>query len=309
MPTTLAEIVTEINVRFPRSVTANTTTLTNSMLDMLREVCGRYPFWFLRIDPGFYLPTQFQMTETELQGLTHYQTNWVDRGWLHLPSGTDRVILAAPSLQGQYDQTSNQWKPVKASRMNYVNQYNLNGSFVQSMYVEPGSSFYCRSDWSSTGQPTHCFLETGLDGSGNECSWLRFSPIPNDDYLFAVSFYVSEPIPTASDSSQTNRLFQEYPEVAITVGLLCTAEYFAEAQYIEYYRKRLWGDPPRGGYGKLSAYAGLIGNMIRDSKRKREQDDQTIPQYLGARGAVGRTGSGIGRNRYRGVYTGKWGFS
>lgn len=310
MPTTLDEIVSEVNSRYPRSVTANTTTLTASLYDMLREICGRYPFWFLRYDPGSYLPTQFELTAAELTALTHYQTNWVDRGWLHVVSGTDKYVIAAPAIQGQYDANATYWKPTKVSKVNFVNQYNLRGNFVQSLYIEGGSSFFCHADWANTGQPNTVYLETGLDGSGNECSWLRFAPIPNDNYLYAVSFYAAEPIPTTNVSSTTtNRLFQEYPEVAITAGLLCSAEYFGEMQQIQYFRQKLWGEPSRAALGKLSANSGLIGQMIRDSKRRREQEDQTIPQYRGARGAVGRSGNGVGRNRLRGVYVGRWGFS
>lgn len=307
MPT-ITDIVTKVVTRFPRMDTVAEGQITTDIYSWLKEVCSEYPFWFLRIDPGNVLPSNFPFEDiSDIALETHYKTDWLDRGWLHAREGQEKYFLAAPAAVGQYDTDATKWYNCAAQKINYVKEFGPRGTQYSDLEVQFSGGALARVNWNSHSRPTRVFFETGQDGTGASVSWLRFNPIPEKDYLYAVSFTLDKPLNYGSPI--TNRFFQEYPECAVYLGMMFAADYFNEAQAYAFYHTKVYGYAPGGVQATphIPRRAGYIEKMKRDTQRKTEQQDQTVPVYKGAGWAVGRAGGNV--RSPRGTYYGKDGFS
>jgi hypothetical protein len=301
---TITNIQTRIERRFPRIDTEVSTEITSNIYDWLADICSEYPFWFLKVHPGNLFPANFPLDAiTDLNALTHMQTDWLDRGWLHVQADQEKYFLAGPAAQGKYDQDDSKWAKVKAQKVYFVKQFDERGNFKVDLPIHMGSQNMSHATWSSTGTPQRVFFESGLDSSDNEVSWLRFNPIPREDMIYAVSFALTSPINYGTPI--TNRFFQEYPEAAVCAGMMFAAEYFSEARDYQHFHTKLYGDPS-GGFATRKL--GFVEKMKRDTRKRSEQEDFTFGIYQGMRGSNGRAGAG-GRNRYQGTYYGRDGFS
>lgn len=304
--TTITTIVDRVTKRFPRIDSEVTTELTSDMYEWIKDLCSEFPFWFLHIDPGNTFPGNFPLSDiTDLDLLTHYKTDWLDRGWLHVKEGQEKYLLAAPAVQGRYDADASKWDSVCAQKIKYVKEYNQRGNFLFDLEVQMSSRASSRTTWSSTSRPQRVLFETGQDSTGKAVSWLRFNPVPDKDYIYQVAFVLNQPI--SYGTPLTNRFMQEGTECCITYGMLFCAEYFNEMKAIEYYRQKLYGNDMAPQYS--ARRWGYIEKLKRDTRRKTEQEAQTIPQFKGAGGAVGRVPGGQGNYPYRGTYYGRDGFS
>lgn len=290
-----AYVLQRVGERFPRTDSVLQAMITNDIFkNFIREICSQYPYWFLKVVPGHTFPASFPLAnEAALTSYTKVTGAWLDRGWLHVQPGVARYVFSAPAEFGEsFDDDASFWSDVQIQQLDYVKEFNLRGSFIRDLECKPGSGHFTQTDWSSRGQPAIALWETGVDDSGNRISWLRFNPTPQNHAIYAVGFTLRVPINYDPDSpstgNTTNRMLEEYPEVFIHAGMLQAAEYFNEARNIEYYSKKLWGIPNDGGKGKTKQAEGSMAKMKRDTERWHRQNNDSIPIFLGARGAVGR---------------------
>lgn len=303
MAKTFQEVLDRVKTRFPRTDSALETMLQTDIFEnFTRNICSQYPYWFLRYEPGNNLPLNFPTDDTDLQSRTPVFGDWLDRGWLRTSPGKNKYLIAAPANLGDpYETDSSYWSYVEVRSVEYVRQFNYNGSLVADLEVVRGSRYENQSNYANQNQPRIVKWETG-NLNGEQVSWLVFNPVPENYGIYAVEFMLRVPLNYASGSSYTNRMLEAYPEVLINAGMLMAAEYFGEYQAIEYYRGVLWGIPDDGRIGKMKQREGLIAKMKRDSLATFEQETFSVPQYRGARGAVGRGGLPRRRVPGRGVY-------
>lgn len=300
-------IVDRVTSRFPRVDTTVTAQVTSDIYEWIKDICSEFPFWFLRIDPGDTFPTaRFPIADiTDVAGYTHYKTNWLDRGWLHAVEGREKYPLSAPAAQGQYDTDAAKWSDVTVQKVQYVKEFDARGSMRMDLEVHMSSRSMSRAHYSQNSRPTKAYFESGLASDGSKVSWLRLNPIPDKDYIYAVSFILDRPINYGSPV--TNRFIQEEQELVINLGMMFAAEYMNELRAYEFYHRKLYGNPEAPTHS--GRRYGLIEKAKRKTRSKTEQEAQTIPQFKGAAGAVGRVPGAPGYQAYRGSYYGKDGFS
>lgn len=298
----------QVKTRFPRTTAALETHLATNLFDnFVRDICSRYPYWFLEVPPGYEIPEDYPEDEADLLSRTPVFGDWLDRGWLHVKPDQSRYVLAAPADFGpDFETDPAYWDYVQAREIDFVKEYNFSGSQARDLEVVQGSRHYTVTHFATETQPRVAIWETGNIG-GKRVSWIRLNPVPTEHRIYCIQFTLKRPIdydpgiPTIGDF--TNRLLEEYPEVMVTAGLLEAAKWFNEPDAIVEYRGELYGLPDDGRLSKAGKQReGLIARMKADTRSYKKQDVYSVPQYLGARGAVGR--EGVSRNRFRrpGIY-------
>lgn len=297
MASTFQDVLDRVKIRFPRTDSVLENMLQTDIFDnFVRNICSQYPYWFLKYSPGDKLPLNFPTDDTDLQSRTPIFGDWLDRGWLRTSPGKNKYVIAAPADLGDpFETDAAYWSNVEVRTVDYVRQYNYNGSLVQDLEIVSSSRYENASNYATQQQPRVVKWESGIV-NGETVSWLVFNPVPQKYGIYAVQFHLRVPIDYVSGTSYTNRMLNEYPEVFINAGMLAAAEYFNEQRAIEYYRGILWGIPDDGRIGKQKQREGLIAKMKRDTIAADRQGTYSVPQYLGARAAVGR--GGLDRSRY-----------
>lgn len=296
-------VLDRVKQRFPRTDAELELILATDIFEnFTRDICSRFPYWFLQYPPGYTLPADFPTDEADLISRTPVFGEWLDRGWLRVEPDKDRYLLSAPAdLGDNFDQDAAYWTNVDSQMVDFVKEFAYNGSMARDLEVVGDSRYFTVAEFNEELQPRIVFWETG-EIDGERVSWLRFNPTPKRYHIYAVQFRLKQPVDydpglAVPTGDFTNRMLEEYPEVLINAGMLMAAEYFNEEKAVLYYRSKLYGNPDDGRRsvrGKQNE--GLIARMKRDSHRRNNQEAFTIPQFLGARAALGR--DGVTRNRF-----------
>jgi hypothetical protein len=279
------------------------------LLDWMKDICANYPWWFLQVIPGTTSLVQ-QFPFDDLTDLTAYSNaivtgiggsaGWVDRGWLRVNAGQSRYPVWAPALPINHDTDASNWSQVGISRIQFVKQFDYNGVFMADLEcasdVDRIGSF---TTYGNRGKPVTCWFETVATETLGENSYINFTPIPDQTYLYQISFVMKQSPMYDVGLSASNMFMNAYPEVCKYAIIIKACEYFEESEARKQYEEILWGNPPKGKTLSVQNACGLIANARRDSQNRYRQASQTMPQYLGARGALGRGGTSGGRRSYR----------
>lgn len=293
---TLAYVIDRINERYGRQKASVKARLVGDLNEWISRACRRFNFWFLEQDPGIKIIRQFPLAQTDFSTLTKQFGNWVDKGWLLAESGTPCYSFAYPSREwlklDSGEITEDGWLWGEITHILYVKEFDSTGSFLRDLPVLPYSSFNTFTKWDKKTRPDRVSFQTV-----NGVSLLHFAPTPDQKYLYQVRTKLAA-LPPLDRADSTNDMLRTYPEMVITAGLLIAADYFHEAQEIQYHSARLYGaeyaatqDPTKVTPG------GLLGEALADSRRRDKSEADQLRVYASSHRALGRDNGRV-RSRY-----------
>lgn len=296
---TLAYVLDRINERYGRQKASVKARLVGDLNEWIARACRRFSFWFLNQDPGLDIVDQFPLASTDLSTLTPIKGRWVDKGWLVTQANTPSYAYAYPTVEA-VDPTASDSQPLdpkawtwgELTHLLYVKEFDSTGSFLRDLPILPYSEFMTFTKWDKPTRPDRVTFQTG-----NGVSVLHFAPTPDQAYLYQVRARLANLLPLDRADS-TNAMLMTYPEVVITAGLLIAAEYFHEAQEIQFYSMKLYG----GEYAQVMdptkvTPGGLLGEVIADSRRRSKSEADQLRVYASSNRALGRDNGRI-RSRY-----------
>lgn len=285
-PDTIAELKDRVTRTFPRSNSEIEAIFDTDVDTWLGRLSRTYPYWFLTVNPGNVLPLTFPIadlgTPTPLRG------KWLDRGWLRVEEGVESYTICSP-VEDSEAANNTFWIDWRIQRVNWVKEFNDQGTFLNDLEVRSTNEVFSFKNYNRETRPNSVWWE-----SYEGYSILRFHPVPDDYYLFAVSFTLADS-PSYVDGADTrNRWLTFAPEAAYHYCMLKMAEYFDEPELIKYHERELFGDPPRKDHTSIENYQGLLGDLQRESRRRDKQITRDIPIFTSVKQSVGRNG---GRRR------------
>lgn len=292
---TLAYVIDRINERYGRQKASVKARLVGDLNEWISRACRRFNFWFLHLDPGLGVVSQFPLASSDFSSLTEKKGNWVDRGWLRVEANTPYYLFAYPSQEGIDTSgavVSKGWMWGEITHLLSVKEFDSEGSFLRDLPVLPYSEFSTFTKWDKQTRPDRVTFQTV-----NGTSVLHFAPTPDQAYLYQVRAKLAS-LPPLDRADSTNVMLQTYPEMVITAGLLIAADYFHEAQEIQYHAVRLYGaeyaqyqDPTKVTPG------GLLGEALADSRRRNKSEADQMRVYQSSHRALGRDNGRV-RSRY-----------
>lgn len=255
---------------------------------VVRTICSEYPYWFLRVEPGNVFPKSFPISSDDLLGWDRPFSRFLDRGWLLVDSGDDTYSIATTALPGYGDQNSDFWDFVPIQQVNSVKEFDMSGDCVKSLTISRGSRALSNKTYNKEGQPSEVLWETGQSVDYQTFSWLTFNPKPDRTRIYQLDFFLSYPLdffPIPNNQEvYSNSFIQNYPEVAVAIGMLYYSEWYNDARLMTYWDQKLHGNAQAV---TASNREGLIGGMRKDSVRRKDQGTFSVPVYTGGREATG----------------------
>lgn len=255
-----------------------------SVTDLLREICVDFPYWFLTVEPGIVVPAALPYAVAPTTFLSPGNTRFLDQGWFLTSTGVEYYPLFVA-----LDQLGNQnWAPVEASQIHWVNQYTIEGGFCSNIAVNDSEVHFSQGAprTSNPGVP-----QSVMPYTQNGVTYLRFNPVPQDEYLIATSFQLAYPPWIQVGNEITNWAFQYFPRLIELCVKICYANFYHEVEAKKDYMRELYGDA--GGKVRSDIpFGGLIATMKNDTWKRNEQRTQETPLMRSSLDAVGRGGYG-----------------
>lgn len=299
----LAYILDRVRRRFPRTDRNLEDMLATDLPEQFRQLCSRYPFWFLSVYPSSYNLEQTYESVVEASGENAVES-WIDKGWLRTSkyvTDYDFWVPAALETSATYDDPDESllWVPAQVRKLEFVKMYERTGAVKADLPVVNMDKFYSFASFGMTtpGEPVMATLVRSPGG----CA-LRLHPVPADTYILAVGFRLAVTPFYRESGDITTAAFQLYPELGINLGLLAAAEYFGELPAVQYYTQKLFGNPPKGTNMSMSASGGIVGDILKESRDQFSQSSPVVSTHTGIRAAVGRGGVTGNRSPRHGLY-------
>lgn len=279
---TIGEIKTAMDLEFGKTSARLTVDyVIDKVTDHLREVCSDFPFWFLRVDPGFKVPALFPIETLPPFGLD----TWLDNGWFMTAPGVDYYPINF-AAGGTPDEPT-LWGAAEASRLNSVKIYTLSGHFQTDLKVVGSNLFWGNPDIGrDRGKPYQATLQRGGDGR----MYIRLHPVPSEVMLVCLSYQLATPPWVGAGDSRTNLMSVVYPRCLKALVGLVYCDFFHDAKAEAKYTKQLYGSTDYGNTSTMVPERGLIGKMKIDTEFREIQDADELPYYASLSEAVGRGG-------------------
>lgn len=95
---TLRYIIDKVKLRYGQSDPRLENQIVPELTDRMREICSKYPFWFLDVEPGTDVFASLPLPQDQSWVLptTTQPNGWVDRGWLVISAGVPTYGLQLP---------------------------------------------------------------------------------------------------------------------------------------------------------------------------------------------------------------------
>ena len=281
---TIGEIKNSIRLEFGKNSPRLDTIIQDEVTARLREICSDFPYWYLKLDPGFDLPESFPFAEeTDLP--TSGAGNFLDQGWLKIVAGQEYYPLYIPTTGTPGSPAT--WVQVEASRINYAKVFSIQGGFQTDLGVSGGNVYWSGPGTSREfGNPQNIMLQNAVDGN----SYIRLHPAPNQTYLLALSFNLATPPWIGSGDNAVNFITKYYPRMVKLVAGLCYSDFFHDAKMYAKYSRELFGDTDDGKNTSNIPNGGLVGKMKRDTQFREIQEADEMPYYASMSESLGRGG-------------------
>lgn len=282
---TIGEIKAAMDVEYGHTSARLTVDyIIDKITDHLREICSDFAFWFMRVDPGFYLPSLFPITTVPAFGMA----SWLDNGWFMTAPGVNHYPLCyggAGAINGQ----PTGWGDADVCRLNNVKVYSLQGNIQSDLKVVGSNLFWGSTDIGrNEGQPYQAMLQRGPDGK----MYIRLHPTPSQVQLICVSYQLAVPPWTGAGDNRINLMTTVYPRAVKALCGLVYSDFFHDAKAEAKYMKQLFGSTDYGSNNTQIPEKGIIGKMKIDTEFREIQDADEMPYYASLGEALGRGGGG-----------------
>lgn len=305
-PNTLAEVLDQIKQRFPRHNAAFDAYATSNIESWLDHLTRLFPWWFFTTNAGTLLRSSFPIAS--LASVTLKAGSWADLGWLITTAGTQVYDIYTVASEANYYTSPSDatlWHLAMCQEVRYVYEFDANGSFLQDLDVQDDVSALTFMGYQTRQRPVQVMWRT-LENR----SQLVFDPIPDDRYLYAVSFtQSSSPMYTRDSGVTYNHKWLTYcPEAVVQYGIMKAAQYFDEPGLAKQAEKELMGEPanihlPRS----KKPYLGLLDVLRNDTIKKQQQFELEKLQIFNSKsGASGRGGSGNNLTMHQKYFSPNW---
>lgn len=291
---TLDYIVNRVRTRFGRTTPELEEQLILDITDELRGVCAEFPYWFLRFDPGMDAVAGFPYANAAALAAADILEPWLDSGWFYTTDSVENYAVFSPLLGITNEHL---WGQAELAQVNWAKVYSLEGKFLSDLKVVNGDVMWSRQNYAETGTPTRLFPFT----KGHQ-TYLRLSPIPDQEYVIAVSGQFAYPPWFRVGNSYTNVILAYYPRVLFHIGMMYYAEYFQEVNIREFHRNILYGDAG-GRTHSAVANIGLIGQMRIDTRNRETQETPDVAYGESVKDLLGRDGRAHLRRPGSGFYS------
>jgi len=260
--------------------------LARRLQDRINDLCRQYTFQFLDVIPD---PSILQYIHINKPvDISDFITvnNFFAQGWLGLTSGKGIYPFKGPVINydmpmgetigyfGDIEYIKNQVFSLQKVQCLYdVKCYDTSGQYIGNIAVEQDpNTFYSAGDFSQdSGQPAVAMIHN----RGNY-SELVLSPIPGDyfadSYIIGIHYKLLE-FPELMAPGDTNVFLDEYPEIAINLGVEIAAQHFEDDGMLQRVKFALYGNPAD------KKDAGQIGTMIRVNRSLTRKS--TLPTVTG----------------------------
>lgn len=296
---TLDYILERVRTRFGRTTPELEAQFVLDLTDMLRGICAEFPYWFLRLDPGTEAVAGFPYANVAALASAVKLGAFIDQGWLYTTADTEGygVFSSLPGATADgMGSATRYWGKAELAMVNYAKVYDLDGNFLRDLKVVGGDVMFSLANYTETGTPQRV-----LPASAGFQTTLRLSPIPDQEYLLAVSGQYAYPPWFKAGTSWANLLLIYYPRVMYHLGMMYFAEYFQETQLHEWHYNMLYGD----GGGRVRSdipKIGLIGQMKIDTRNRESQETPDMVYGESVKDLVGRDGRSHIRRPGSGYY-------
>lgn len=280
---TIGEIKTAMDLEYGKSSARLTVDyVIDKVTDHLREVCSDFPFWFLRVEPGFSVPSLFPITTLPPFGMG----TWLDNGWFMTAAGVDYYPLCFAGSGSPSN--PNLWGAAEASRLNHIKVYSLCGAMQSDLKVVGSNLFWGSSDVGrNNGVPYQAHLQRGPDGN----MYIRLHPTPCKAMLICLSYQLALPPWIGTGDARVNLMSTVYPRCLKALVGLVYSDFFHDAKAEAKYNKQLYGSTDYGNTSTMVPERGLIGKMKIDTEFREIQDADELGYYASLGEAYGRGGS------------------
>lgn len=281
---TIGDIKNSIRLEFGKTSPRLDAVIQDEVTARLREICSDFPYWYLKIDPGFDLPAGFPYTDPD-DLPSPGAGNFLDQGWLLLEPTQEYYPLYLPTTGTPGEPAS--WVQVEASRINYAKTYSIQGGLQNDLGVNGGNTYWSGPSMSrDPGSPQGIMLQNAVDGK----SYIRLHPTPSEPCLLALSFNLATPPWIGSGDFAVNFITKYYPRMVKLVAGLCYADFFHDAKMYSKYSRELFGDTDDGKNTSNIPNGGLVGKMKRDTEFRDIQESDEMPYYASMSESLGRGG-------------------
>lgn len=291
-PNTLADVLAQIRNRFQRYAAQFETYVTLNIESWLDNLCRMYPWWFLTTNPGSILRTSFPYAS--MASIPLKVGNWVDIGWLKTTAGTNVYdIYTVRSEQAYYATPADAtlWHLALCQEVRYVYEFDYSGNFLQDLDIQDDVSALTYMGYQTRSRPMQAMWRT-LENR----SQLVFDPVPDQAYLYAISFTQSTPPMWTADSGVTynHKFITVLPEALVQYGIIQAAQHFDEPNLAREAERILFGDPPNLHLPRRQKkFLGLLDTLRNDTSKRQTQYEQEKVMLLNSKvAASGRGGTG-----------------
>lgn len=291
-PRTVASALAQITGRFQRKSQTVTDYLQTNVESLLDELCRLYPWWFLTTNPGSLLPATFPITD--FSAVTSKAGRWVDIGWLMVTPNVQVYDIWAPANESSYytnPADTSQWHKSLCQEVRFCYEFDKGGVFIQDLDIQDDTSAMTFLSYQTKTRPMQVMSRTLEDRTQ-----LVFSPIPDDYYLYAVSFTQGyTPIYTQDGgSTYRHKLLDVVPEAFVQYGIMLAGQLFDEPDLAAQAEKKLMGNPPNIHLPRRQKQVlGLLDTLRNDTVKKQEQWNLEKMTVFGSKAAASGRGGNI----------------
>ncbi len=304
-PNTLAEVLDQIKSRFQRNNAAFDAYVQTNIESWLDNLTRLFPWWFFTTNPGTLLRSSFPIAS--LSALPNRAGSWVDIGWLRTVAGQQVYDIWAPRSESAYyaaPTDSSLWHRALCQEVRYLYEFDEDGNFLQDLDVQDDVSALTFIGYQTRQRPVQVMWRTLEDRSQ-----LVFDPIPDQAYLYAVSFSQSStPIYTTDGVNYSHKWLTVLPEAVVQYGIMQAAQYFDEPGLGAQAEKMLMGSPanihlPRGKKQSL----GILDLLRNDTvKRQQQYELEKLQLFPSKRAASGRAGGNSNLTMHQKYFSPYW---
>lgn len=287
-PSTLAELKTNVFDEFPRQNPKIKALFDRKIYTWAHELSKAYPWAFLRVWPLDISELTFPMN---LATVTRIRNEWIAPGWLVTDANQGKYLLQAPIEYEEWDE-ANWWTNATinnlecfSDRIWYCKRFDEQGYFIKDLPILERDSAFSSKTETDTGIPNYFYLSMTEVGT-----YIHFHPVPDANYLFCIEFQQIKPpfYVDPTDGGVHNKFLTFAPRILELYSLIQVARYFDEPKMQENFERELYGSPPLGLKRAINQKTGLIGDLVNDSIKMTNQQNQDLKIFLSAKQAVGR---------------------
>ena len=304
-PQTISSALNQIKGRFQKKSSAVDGYMQDNVESMLDELCRLYPWWFLTTNPGTLLRATFPISN--LGSVAFKGGNWADIGWLITSPNVQVYDIWAPANEASYysnPANTSLWHKALCQEVRFVYEFDKDGNFVQDLDVQDDTSAMTFLSYSTKTRPTQVMCRTLEDRTQ-----LVFDPIPDTNYLYAVSFTQgSTPIYTQDAVNYRHKLLDVVPEAFVQFGITRAAQLFDEPGLGAQAEKALYGSPPNIHLPRSKkAFLGILDTLRNDTVKKQQQWELEKMQVFQSKSAAsGRGGTNDNLTMHQKYFSPYW---